>query len=198
MDVKKYTFTHDERDVCLLESLPQLYHPIEDFQASCNVSGEEVEKLYSGVRDILNSAFVQTGDEFTLSKWERYLRIASNREDTLENRRFRILAKLNDLPPYTDTYLVDKLTELCGEDKFRIFRNYTNYELIVEISLASEANTDIVGDIVRSIVPANLDVTIRSYRSRHYELEPFTHESLANYTHDQIKYRNLGETSEVN
>ena len=49
MDVIKHTFTHDERDICLLDLLPQIYHPIQDFQAMSNLSGEEVEELYSGV-----------------------------------------------------------------------------------------------------------------------------------------------------
>lgn len=191
MDVKKYTFTHDERDICLLDLLPEIYHPVQDFQAMSNISAEEVRDLYTGVDYILDNAFIKTCSESTIVKWESYLRITPNGTDTLDERKFRVLAKLNDLPPYTDRYLVNKLTELCGADKFRIFREYNDYRLLIELSLDSEANTDTVAEVVKSIIPANLELIVRSYRTRHYELEPYTHEYLANYTHDQIKYREM-------
>ena len=97
---------------------------------------------------------------------------------------------MNDNPPYTDRYLVNKLTELCGStENFRIVRDYLNYKLTIEISLNSMANTETVAEIVRSIIPANLELTVKMLRARHYELEPYTHEYLGNYTQDQIKYR---------
>lgn len=189
MSSEKFTFKYDEREICLLDSLPQIYHPISDFRAMSNVSGEEVSELYKGVTYITANAFINTSSDAILSKWEKYLKITPNGTDTLDERRFRILAKLNDFPPYTDHYLVKKLTDLCGADNFRITREYDKYKILVEVSLDSIANTDSVMELVKSIIPANLELTVRVLRARHNELEGFTHEYLANYTQDQITYR---------
>lgn len=190
MEVIKHTFIRDERDVCLLDLLPQIYHPIQDFQAMSNLSSEEVEELYSGVDYILDNAFINSASETTIAKWEGYLNITPNGTDTLDERKFRVLAKLNDNPPYTDRYLVNKLTELCGgTDNFRITRDYLNYRLTIEISLNSIANTNTIAEVVASIIPANLELIVNTALARHYELEPYTHEHLGNYTQDQIRYR---------
>lgn len=188
MSVDKFEFSHDGRDIALLDSLPLIYHPIQDFRAMTNTCGMELSEVYSGIRYILDNQFISGASEATLAKWEKYLRVTPNGTDTLEERRFRILAKLNDLPPYTDKYLEAKLTELCGSDNFHITRDYSNFKITIELSLDSLANTETVESIIRSIIPANLDLTITWYRMRNYEVAKFTHEELAKYTQDEIKY----------
>ena len=193
MASEKFTFTYDEREISLLDSLPQVYHPIADFRAMSNASGHELSKLYDHVKYIVDNSFIESSSEEIIGKWENYLRITPNGTDTLDERKFRILTKLNDCPPYTDQYLVNKLTEICGSDNFHIYKEYDQYKLTVEISLDSQANTNTVIDLVKSIIPANLELTVRTFRTRHYELEPFTHNDLAKYSQDDIKYRRILE-----
>lgn len=183
---EKVKFTYDEREVCLLDLLPQIYHPIYDYQAMCNESSGEVKSLFSRVTNILSDQFIESASKDVISKWEKYLRIIPNGTDTLDERRFRIIAKLNDRPPYTDQYLVNKLNELCGEGYYRISRDYPNYKLLIEISLNSVANTDTVMEIIRAIIPANIELEIRTFRSRHSQVAKFTHDQLAEHTHDWI------------
>lgn len=189
MSSEKFTFEYDDREICLLDLLPQIYHPILDYRAISNLSGREVSELYNGVKYIMDNNFITTASEDTLSKWEKYLNLVPNGTDTLDERRFRILAKLNDYPPYTDHYLVNKLTELCGADNFAIKKDYTNYKLEVLFSLASSTNEETIREVLRSIVPANLELSIQPFRSRYSELHAFTHEALSNYTHAEIETR---------
>lgn len=191
MATSDFKFTYDEREINLLESLPQIYKPIYDFRGMCNSSGMELSKLYGRIHDILEDQFVNTCSEYVLAKWEKHLGITPNGTDTIDERRFRVLARLNDAPPYTDKYLEKRLNELCGEGYWRIHRDYDVYMLIVEVSLDSEANTETVLDMVRDIIPANLELEVRNYRSRHSELTAFTHEQLAAYTQDEIKYAEM-------
>jgi uncharacterized protein YmfQ (DUF2313 family) len=189
MDSEKFTFEYDGREICLLDSLPQIYHPISDYRAISNVSGKEVCDLYQGVKRILDDNFISTSSEASISKWEKYLKLVPNGTDTLEERRFRILAKLNDYPPYTDQYLVNKLTELCGAGNFSIKPDYNNYKLEIWFSLASTTNEDTILDVLKSLIPANIELSIMPFRSRYSELSAFTHDTLASYTHAEIETR---------
>ena len=193
MSVEKFEFTHDGRDICLLDSLPIVYHPIQDFQALTNVEGRELSDLYSGVRNLLDSQFINDAPENIVAKWEGYLNITPKSKDTLDERRFRLLAKLNDFPPYTDRYLENKLTELCGADNFRILREYDKYRIFVELSLDSITNTETVMNMVRTILPANLEVVVQEYSLRHYELANYTHEQLGAYTHYGVEHGEMFE-----
>lgn len=186
---EKFKFDYDEREICLLDLLPVVYHPIYDFRALTDSSGVEISNLYSGVKQIIDDQFVNTASADALAKWEKYLKTTPNGTDTLDERRFRILTKLNDTPPYTDKYLVNKLNELCGEGYYRIYRDYKNYKLLIEISLHSMANTDTVMETIKAIIPANIDLEIRTFRSRHVQVAKLTHNQLAEHTHDWIALR---------
>ena len=185
---ENFTFTYDNREVCLVEYLPHIFKDILDYRALANSAGIELSPLYEKVRTMLEDQFIATASPEIVAKWESYLGITPGANNTLDERKFRILARLSDTPPYTDKYLENRLTELCGKDNWRIFRDYANYGLTVEISMNSEANTDTVAKIVKALVPANLDLVVQEYRSRHSGVAKYTHAELATYTHDDIKY----------
>lgn len=189
MSSEAFAFKYDNREICLLDLLPPIYHPISDYKAITNSSGNEICELYKGVKHILDNSFISTSSEDTIAKWEKALRLVPNGLDTLEERRFRILTKLNDYPPYTDQYLVNKLTELCGEGNFSIERDYANYRLTIQFSLDSMVNTETIRELIMSIIPANIELSVGYYRTRHSELNTFTHEALSNYTHEEIETR---------
>ena len=183
-----YTFTYDDREVALVNHLPPILRPIYDFRGLCDANGMEVGTLYSHVKQLLDNQFIATASSDMIAKWEKYMRITPNATDTLEERKFRILARLNDLPPYTDTYLEKKLDELCGKNCWRIFRDYDKYELTIQLTAGTPANTKTVSDLLRQIIPANMKLVVQNFRVRHSELTTLSHSALNKYTHEQIKY----------
>lgn len=193
METDNYKFEYDGREVSPIELLPEILKPIEDFKAVCNECGVELKLLYDHVKQALNDQFVETASKSTISKYENRFGIIPNATDTIDERRFRVLARLTDSPPYTDEYLEKKLNELCGEDNWRIYKDYASYSLLIELSLDSLANTDTVTNLVKQIVPANLNLTVRPYRMRYNELSEYTHDYLSAYTNDQIKYKQIGD-----
>lgn len=193
METDTYKFEYDGREVSLIELLPEILKPIEDFKVICNECAVELKRLYENIKQTLDDQFVESASKSTISKYENRFGIIPNATDTLDERRFRVLSKLNDVPPYTDAYLENKLNELCGEDNWRIYKDYSSYSLLIELSLESLANTDTVTSLVKQIVPANLNLTVRPYRMRYNELSEYTHDYLSAYTSDQIKYKQIGD-----
>lgn len=183
-----YTFEYDEREVCPHNSLPEMLKPIKDLKALCNQYGVELERLYSNISEMLNDQFISTASVDIISKWEERLQIVPKATDTLEERRFRVLTKINDKPPYTFKYVENKLAELCGRDNFRLILDPNLYSLSVQLSNDSISNTETIVKWLEQLIPANIIFTVDRYRSRHIELSEFTHAELAAYTQDEIKY----------
>lgn len=186
MENKSYTFTYDSREITVRDLLPLILKPIQDFQGLTDGYGVELHDLYTGVHQIFDDNFINTASDKTLAKWEKWLDVLPNTTDTLDERRFRIIAMLTDMPPYTDRYLENKVRELCG-DAFRIVRDYKNYKLSIELSLNSKTNTDTVLRVVKDLIPANIELYVGEFAARYYELSQYTHEQLASFTHTQIR-----------
>lgn len=185
--VNDFKFTHDEREINLGDLLPQIYKSIYDFKSLCNASGFELSKLYERVRSILNDQFIETCSLDTIARWEKYLKITPSGTDTIEERRFRVLTNLKDIPPYTERYLGAKLTELLGEGNWRINRHYNDYLIVVEVATDSIVNKETISKFVRSVTPANMEVMVIDFTSTHQRLSSFTHAELSAYTHNELE-----------
>lgn len=196
-NVDDYIFEYDEREVNLSELLPQVYKQISDYRAMVNSSGRELHKLYEKLTESFNNQFISTSSLEAIRKWENRFGITPRGTDTLEERRFRVLAKLSDFPPYTEQYLVKRLNDLCGVGNWRMFTDYESYRLVVQITLESLANNETVLNVVREIVPANLEIDIQRFRVRYSELGVYTHSQMAAHTHEELKQPESFETDET-
>ena len=184
-------FVYDGRTISPIKYLPELLQPIQDFQGLNDAYKAELKDLYEACAALFDGQFISTASETILAKWENHLGILPNATDTLDERRFRILAKLNDTPPYTERYLKNKLIELCSDGEFELEIDIPNYTVRVGVTLNSSANTETINAWLRELLPANLLLSVYQVLARHYELVGLTHNDLSHYTHNQIKYREI-------
>lgn len=184
-------FVYDGRTISPIKYLPELLQPIQDFQGLNDAYKAELKDLYEACAALFDDQFINTASETILAKWENHLGILPNATDTLDERRFRILAKLNDTPPYTERYLKNKLVELCSDGEFELEIDIPNYTVSVGVTVNSQANTETINAWLRELLPANLLLSVYQVLARHYELVGLTHNDLSHYTHNQIKYREI-------
>ena len=184
-------FVYDGRTISPIKYLPELLQPIQDFQGLNDAYKAELKDLYEACAALFDDQFISTASETILAKWENHLGILPNATDTLDERSFRILAKLNDTPPYTERYLKNKLVELCSDGEFELEIDIPNYTVSVGVTVNSLANTDTIYAWLRELLPANLLLSVYQVLTRHYELVGLTHNDLSHYTHNQIKYREI-------
>ena len=107
--------------------------------------------------------------------------------DSLEDRRFRILTRINEELPYTLPQLRNILETLCGPGNYSADVAEGTYHLIVKIGLAAKNNFTDVESLLNRVVPQNLIVTLLQLYNTHAELGRFTHSQLAAHTHDQLR-----------
>jgi hypothetical protein len=61
----------------------------------------ELLKLWNCFENIMDNTFINDSSESGVESWERILKITPKAYDTLNDRKFRILTRLNERLPYT-------------------------------------------------------------------------------------------------
>ena len=171
----------------LINYLPYVVRDYAEFKGISEAEQPEFESAWGSSDDLLNNQFISTAGNLGLSRWEKILGVTPKGTDTLEDRRFRILTRLNEELPYTLSQLRNILETLCGSGNYSAEVMEGTYQLIVKIGLAAKNNFSDVESLLDRVVPQNLIVTLLQLYNTHAELGRFTHAQLAAYTHDQMR-----------
>lgn len=111
----------------------------------------ELKLLRDKLLKLHYNIFPTIADEEGIREWENWLDLIRLSTDTIEDRRFRIITKLNERIPYTWVQLHRMLASLCGWDGYKM--TLENLELTVEIMTGSESQFHSVVDLLRNVLP---------------------------------------------
>lgn len=171
----------------LIKYLPYVVRDYPEFQGITGSEQPEFERAWASADDLLNNQFISTAGSMGLSRWEKILGITPKGTDTLEDRRFRIMTRINEDLPYTVPQLRNILETLCGAGNYSAEVVEGTYQLIVKIGLAAKNNFSDVEALLDRVVPQNMIVNLLQLYNTHAELGLLTHEQLAAYTHNQLR-----------
>ena len=104
----------------LNEYLPSILLKTYEFPLLCDTEQREFDRLNTAVDEVLNAQFVSTAGERGIERYEQIFSIVPQDTDTLDERRFRVLAKINAQLPFSIRRLRQQLSTLCGEDGYRM------------------------------------------------------------------------------
>ena len=170
----------------LIDYLPYVVRAYAEYQAMMDGEQPEFERAWQAADGLLEDQFLMTAGNAGLSRWEKILHIVPKATDGLEDRRFRILTRLNEELPYSLSQLRNILGTLCGPGNFsaQVVEGYT---LDVKLGLAAKNNYNDVAALLERVSPQNLILQIsRPYNSYH-ELGRFTHAQLAVFSHYDLR-----------
>lgn len=176
----------EDYKVDLLEKLPLYHRGIYEYQQIAKAQEPELEAILKAIDFVLDNFFIETATEYGISRLEKMARVTPVEGDTLDTRRFNLLAKWNSNIPYTEQALNQLLSALCGEDGYKLIIDGANYTLTVKLALYNESNIEAVRELLEKVVPANMVINITLYNS-YGTLTSFTHEQLAQYTHTELR-----------
>ena len=171
----------------LINYIPYVVRDYDAFKGIMESEQPEFERVWNCADDLLDNQFISTAGNIGLARWEKILAINPKETDTLEDRRFRILTRINEELPYTFSQLRNILETICGADNYYIDMVEGTYLLIVKIGLSAQNNFNDVQALLNRVVPQNMAVSLIQLYNPHSELENFTHGQLAAYTHDQLR-----------
>ena len=171
----------------LNEYLPSILLKTYEFPLLCDTEQREFDRLNTAADAVLDAQFISTAGETAIARYEKIFGITPMDTDTLAERRFKVLAKINAQLPFSVRRLRQQLETLCGADGYKLELDGGKYTLTVKVALTAKRNQQAVEELLADIVPANMVCTTSLLYNQHADLTRFTHAQLAALTHFAIR-----------
>ncbi len=142
----------------LISYLPDVLLKTCEFPLLCLAEQPEFDGFLSAAENVLDSQFIMTAPEAAIDRYERIFGIVARDTESLDDRRFQILAKINEQLPYTIRRLRVLLDSFCGAENYSVDVDHAHYILSVQFNLSAKSN---FGDeLLERMVPANMQIRI--------------------------------------
>lgn len=171
----------------LQDYLPPILLKTYEFPLLCDTEQPEIDRLRDAADAVLDAQFISTAGETAIARYEKIFGITPMDTDTLAERRFKVLAKINAQLPFSVRRLRQQLETLCGADGYKLELDGGKYALTVKVALTAKRNQQAVEELLADIVPANMVCTTSLLYNQHADLTRFTHAQLALLTHFEIR-----------
>lgn len=171
----------------LIQYLPPFMQEYPEMQKIMEVEQPEIDLLWSTTEAVFADQFIQDATVNGVSRWESMLGISPKGTDTLDERKFKILTRLNQELPYTVTKLHEVLTTVCGAGNFSINLQPNEYHIEIKLALANKNNYNEVVDVLKKMIPANMTQLVQIMYNSHDVLKRFSYAEMTAYTHEQLR-----------
>ena len=171
----------------LQDYLPEILLKTYEFPLLCDTEQPEIDRLHDAADAVLDAQFLSTSGEYAISRYEKIFGVVPQDTDTLDERRFKVLTRINTQLPFSVRRLRQQLATLCGADGYKLEVSGGKYTLSVKVALTAKRNQQAVEELLADIVPANMVCTTSLLYNQHADLTRFTHAQLALLTHFEIR-----------
>lgn len=171
----------------LQDYLPPILLKTYEFPLLCETEQPEIDRLHDAADAVLDAQFISTAGETAIARYEKIFGVVPQDTDTLDERRFKVLTRINTQLPFSVRRLRQQLATLCGEDGYKLEVGGGKYTLTVKVALTAKRNQQAVEELLADIVPANMVCTTSLLYNQHADLTRFTHAQLALLTHFEIR-----------
>lgn len=133
-----------------------------EIKAIMKAENPEFDQAWLDIQIPLADAFIMDCDEYGIKKYETLVGVVPNPEDTLDERKARVLVYWNNFIPYTYRVLIRKLNNLCGIGNYEISGDLRNYELFLNINLMFSGQMQSLEHLIIQTVPMNMNCDIKN------------------------------------
>lgn len=154
----------------LKEYWPRCIQELTEFQQIANAEQPEFEQVVQDTRKAADDFFLVSLSEYGCRRWEKIMGLSALPDDTLQERRDRIVIKYLDQLPYTYRTLL-KYLNTVSED-FTVDLNNNAYELFIRIVLEGYSQRDALIATLGQMNPANLVLLLKSEIPQQYQNTP--------------------------
>ena len=137
--------------------LPELYK--NNLEMTSIINSEEYE-LETNLKTNLDTAFLNTfaseANVEGIERFETFLDIKPNPDDSLQLRRERVINRLTRQIPYTERFLISRLNAMLGEGSWNYTFDYNNYTLTINSVIPGKNWYNEVIEFLNMIIPCNI------------------------------------------
>lgn len=149
-------------NVNLVEYLPPFLREYRELKALMNAENPEFDAVYSAAERVLKNEFIETADEYGLSRFENLLGILPSKNDTLESRRARVFARWFTELPYTMRAFLEKLSGLSEYGNITVSTDFEHYRVSIETDFELYGQTDEIERLVELMFPCNIIADLKN------------------------------------
>lgn len=171
---------------------PDYLHSYREMQEINETLAFAFKNYLSRTQRMYENHYVMTAHEDGIARFEAELGIIPRDDASLEDRRFEVLTKLRNRPPYTKRALKMLLDSLLGAGLYTLSIDTSKYDVTVSVELTRKNQVNAVADLLRRIVPANMFCNVKVKYNQYYMLSKFTYAELKQFT-----YRDLRENPRI-
>lgn len=169
----------------IIDYLPSNMSCFEEVKAVMQSEQIEFENMYYSINSVLDNYFIETCDEYGVSRLEKMLGLEKNETLSLKTRKNLIITKKNMSKNYNKKNVEDIIAMYCGsKDDFY----YVIEDKKLEVYLTPECYEilDTIYDFLNSILPLDLIIRIILGDNTYKKIRNYTHSQLAKYTHKEL------------
>ncbi|MBR5582984.1 MAG: DUF2313 domain-containing protein [Lachnospiraceae bacterium] len=171
----------------LIDYLPPIMRSYREMKHIMSAEQPEIDDVFVSAEQVLSNQFIMDADETGVKRWESNVGITPKDTDTLDERKFRVITKMNQQLPYTIKKLNEVLTTICGSGNFLIHPQVNEYHIEIKLALSNKNNYEEVVDVLTKMIPANLTQYVQIMYNTYEELKKYTHAELSEFTHYQLR-----------
>ena len=171
----------------IVEYFPGVIAKSDHMQNLANAENLGLELISNDYDKLFKNIYVETANTEGVGRFEQMLGILHKLDDSLEDRRVAILAKLNTRLPYTRRVLIQFFNNLVGKDGYTLRIDYGRRTIFLKIELSRKNQIAAISRMLRQVLPANMLVDIKLKYNQVYILKVFKPDELKTYTVGQIK-----------
>ena len=146
------------REVDLLSYLPPFLQEFKENRETLEAENPEFVLVWNGADRVLKNEFIETADEFGISRFENILKIIPSGSDTLESRRRKVFLRWFNKIPYTLRAFLERLEAICGDSDFTVTKEFLNYKIDITTHLEWDGQTAELDRLIEEMMPCNMVV----------------------------------------
>lgn len=128
----------DEIDISRM--YPPTVNDFEEFMELGRIENGNFNVVRKELLELFSFRFVTLTTEKGIARWESMLKLRPTRSESVETRRLKVLAKINNKLPYTWRKLHKMLNALLGEGNYELSLDHLKFELFVEVKKFIDPN----------------------------------------------------------
>ncbi len=172
------------RNINLLEYLPVVVSINDEFQKIADAENPEFNLLLNNYNSVFDNQFIDSLNSKGCERWENILHIAVSPDDTIADRRFRILSYLQADIPYTFTQFKNIMYALCDQ---LVTITLTDFNIRILVNVSAIAQVNEIDKLARRILPANITYQILLKYNSYWMIAAFSNLELNSYTFKQLR-----------
>ncbi len=146
------------KEIDLVGYLPPFLAEYSEMKETLKAEEPEFKLLWDGTDKILKNEFIETADEYGISRFEKLLDILPFDGENLEARRSTVRTRWFKALPYTLRQFINKLVTLCGGNDFTVVKNFDFYEIKVITNLEMFGNVNDLKHLFDTMLPCNMTI----------------------------------------